>query len=851
VGVCLNYRYGPDADFNGDKTVNFLDLAGFGTAWRTEVGQTDFNSLYDLYPDDVIDMKDLEVFAQYWLWQPPETHREKVNFNAGWKFYKGSISGDTASGSSYDDSSWTGVAVPHNPQITPPNPDPARPTYGGAGDYQYEGVSWYRKHFTLDSYYLTQGRKIFIEFEAANTVADVWINGTKLTTHYGGYLPFTVDITNYANFGATENVIAVKVNNSNDTTIPPGKNDWFNWGGIYRDVWLHVTDKLHVTDAVYAGKVADGGIFVTYPAVSTSQAQVQVKTNVKNEYAVSKTCVVKTYLLDPDNQIVDTNGISTTQSIAADVNYTFTQTATVSDPCLWHPDHPYLYTVSTQVYDGNTLVDSYNTRIGIRSINFTKAGGFTINGETLRFMGVNRMQDYPYLGYAMSNSEQRRDAIRFKEAGFQYVRMAHYPQDPAFMEACDELGLLVMDSIPGFQYWSNTTAFKNNSYQNMRDMIRRDRNHPCVITWELSLNESGFNSSYASQAMSIGHAEYPGTQCFVSGWKYGWVAEPAIYDIFIATPSAGARTYTGSNAPLPLIISEYGEWEFTPTSNADRATWWVGGNGTIGYGEPGMLKQAANHQNGLNLNRGMSNMCGDGLWVGFDYAHYEQGVIDKLRVPKFSYYFFQSQRNPNQIIPGIDSGPMVYIANYWTSTSPSGVKVYSNCQQVKLYINNVLQATRSPDTDSNSLYLLHPPFTFTGLTWASGELKAEGLIGDQVVATHIVKTYGTASSIVVSFDADEIVANGSDIIFVYATVVSSNGAIVQTFGSNSGSDNITFNVTGPATIVSPSVIRAEAGISAALLRSTNRPGQITVTATRTGLSSGNAGINSIMGERDQ
>jgi len=837
-GICLNYRYGPAADFSNDKAVNFQDFAGLAAAWLTDANQPDFNDVYDLYDDNAVDMADLGVFAQDWLWQPQATHREKINFNIGWKFYRGAISGDEANKPDYNDSSWYYVTTPHNPPLDsniPPVPDPARPVWGS---YSYEGVSWYRKHFTIDSFYQEQGRKVFIEFEAANTVTNVWINGAKLTTHYGGYLPFTVDITNYLNFGATENVIAVKVDNTVNNDIPIGKSGWFNWPGIYRDVWMHITDKLHVTDAVDANKVAGGGIFVTYPDVNASQAHVQIKTNVKNEYGAAKNCTVKTYLLDADNQIVDTNVMSDTNSIAAGADCNFTQTATVNNPNLWHPDHPYLYTVSTEVYDGNTLVDTYRTRIGIRKISFTKAGGFKINDTTLRFMGANRMQDYPYVGYAMSNYEQRRDAVQLKEAGFQYVRTAHYPQDPAFLDACDELGLMVMDSIPGFQWDNNhSSTFYSRSYQNMRDMIRRDRNHPCVIVWELSLNETWFTDTYASTAVSIGHAEYPGTQCFVAGLK------DAYYDVYIATPDAGARTYSGTK---PLIVSEYGDYEYSDgSSNVNRATW-VGGNG----GEAAMLQQAWNHQDGLSKNRALSNMCGDGLWVGFDYGPYPQGVIDKLRVPKFSHYFFRSQRDPNLIIPGIDSGPMVYIANYWTSTSPhpNDVNVFSNCDQVKLSIDGNEVETRYPNTNPN---LRHPPFSFSGLTWVAGsELKAEGLIGGEVVATHIVRAPGTASSIVVSFDAGELVADGSDIIFAYATIVDANGTVVPTYG-NSSSQKITFNVTGPAVLVSPSVIRAEAGISTALIRSSTRPGQVTVTATATGLSSGAASITSKMSERVQ
>lgn len=271
--------------------------------------------------------------------------------------------------------------------------------------------------------------------------------------------------------------------------------------------------------------------------------------------------------------------------------------------------------------------------------------------------------------------------------------------------------------------------------------------------------------------------------------------------------------------PLPLIISEHGHWEYInagagKTSDVRR-----------GDGEAPMLIQAANHQQSHNLNRGLSNMCGDGVFCGTDYLAYPSGTMDKFRLPKFSYYFWQSQRDPNLIISGINSGPMVYIANYWTSASPAKVKVFSNCQQVKLYINNVLAAARSPDTDSNSLNLLHPPFTFTGLTWQAGELKAEGYINGQLTATHIVKTPGSAASLNIRFDANEL-ATGGDITFVYVSVLDANGTIAAN-ASNLISLNI---VSGPAVLIGPNQVQAEAGIATFLLRSTTEPGLITVQA---------------------
>ncbi len=825
------------SDFNTDGAVDFLDYSEIAGAWLSESPEPDFNEIYDLDDDNDIDTNDLALFTEDWLlgvkypYLPAPTNREKINFNAGWKFYRGSVPGDTARNTGFNDSSWQQVIMPHNPPKNPPDPDPLRPCWNDPGGYHYEGISWYRKHFTLDNSY--QGKKVSIEFEAINTVADVWVNGTHLTTHYGGYLPFTVDVTDHANFGATENVIAVKADNTDNPDVPIGNAGWFNWGGIYRDVRLHITDKLHVTDAVDANIVAGGGVFVTYPSVSTSQAQVQVKTHVKNEHASTKNCTVSNYIVDANDMVV--GQMSDTNDIAAGFDFTFTQSTKVYQPSLWHPNHPHLYTVYSEVYDGNTCVDSYETRVGIRSIDFTQAEGFKINGKRLMFIGANRMQDYPYLGYAVGNYGQRRDALKLKGGGFQFIRTSQYPQDPAFLDACDELGLTVLAPIPGFQYIGGE-AFKNHSYQDMRDLIRRDRNRPCVIAWELSLNETWWtDANYTPMAMSIGHAEYPGDQCFVAGWKdIGVWGGPALYDIALrnADHDPNAWYYTG---PLPLIINEYGHWRYRnnpPGQTSDVHTI---------DAEKAMHGPASNHQHSLHNNRGVSFLSGDALWCGIDLACYASGVLDSFRLPKFSYYFYQSQRDPNLIMPGIDSGPMVFIANYWTAASPNDVKVYSNCEQVKLYINDVLQDSRSPDTGTNTANLLHPPFTFTGLTWEAGELKAEGYIDGQLAATHIVNTPSAANSLEISFDTSvgNPTANGEDIIFVFVSVVDSNGIVVP-----DTSNEVTLGLSGPAAFAGPNQFEAEAGIASFLVKTTTIAGEITVTATATALTGDTAYITS-------
>jgi len=725
---------------------------------------------------------------------------------------------DAASAASYDDSSWDSIILPYEPINNR--------AYTSWPADTYEGICWYRKQFTLDNSY--QGKKLFIEFESANVTTDVWVNSTHLTTHYGGFLPFIIDITDYVYYDGTDNVIAAKVNSFDQPDVPSQPLH----GGINGDVWLDVTDPLHVTNAVYADKVAGGGIFVTYPSVSDTQAEVQVKTHVINENATSKDCRLETYIVDSNDMVVAE--MQSSQTIAVGGDYTFTQSTTVTNPSLWHPDHPHLYTVHTHVLDGSGPVDNYETRIGIRSISFTKAEGFKINGQPFRFRGANSNPAYPYIGCAVGNQACYRDLLQLKQGGFNYLRSSPEarPGDPSYLDACDELGLLRLDPIYDND-WQNTTLFKNRCYQMMRDLIRRDRNHPSVIAWELSLNEKWWDApEFSPTAMSIGHEEYPGNQCYVAAWKDSgrWGTEPVEFDIFIATPTAGAREYDG---PLPLIISEHGHWEYVDNPGETDS------DVRRGQGEIHMLNQAWNHQESHHLNLGLSNMCGDGVFCATDYLGYPSGTIDKFRIPKFSYYFWQSQRDPNIVLAGIDSGPMVYIANYWTASSPTDVKVFSNCEQVKLYINDVLQDTRTPDTSYPTANLLHPPFTFASLTWQPGELKAEGLINGQVVATHIVRTPGSADSLCVEFNVTNVCANGSEILLAYASIVDSSGTLVP-----DASNEVTFSVAGQASLVSPAMVEAEAGIATALIRVSDQPGLITVTAAASGLTSDDVSITS-------
>ena len=305
------------------------------------------------------------------------------------------------------------------------------------------------------------------------------------------------------------------------------------------------------------------------------------------------------------------------------------------------------------------LSDVESHRIGIRRIAIDEEG-FAINGERLFLRGANRHQEHPYIGYALPDAAQYRDARRIKEAGFDYVRLSHYPHSPAFMDACDELGLVVMDCIPGWQYFNPDPAFVELQYRNCRELIRRDRNHPCVVLWEVSLNESAMPPEFVARAHAIAHEEYPGDQCFTAGWTAG-------YDVFLqARQHGGCR----DGRHRPCVVSEYGDWEYyamnagldqtawtdlTPAESNSRQLRW--------QGERALLQQATNFQEAHNDNLGTIAFA-DGLWVMYDYNRgyapdvESSGCMDLFRLPKFSYHFFRSQRPPATRAGGLHRQPL-------------------------------------------------------------------------------------------------------------------------------------------------------------------------------------------------
>ncbi|MBN1760528.1 MAG: DUF4982 domain-containing protein [Chitinispirillaceae bacterium] len=752
-----------------------------------------------------------------------------VRFSDAWKYRNGDVSG--AEATNFNDASWTTVYLPHPMSLVTP---------GGSCP---SGYCWYRKTFTAAAY---QGKKVVIEFQGGMQTVEVYVNGTLATKHLGGYDPFAIDITSKLSF-TSSNVIAVRLNNNYSTDFPPGRSspDFRYWGGLYRDVYLHISDPLHITHPLVANIAGGGGVFVTYPSVNNSSATVQVKTHVANQGGSAQSCVLTTTIVDAAGATVVTNS-TPAANIATGASNTFTQNFTVSTPHLWGPSSPYLYKVKSQIYsDGSTLKDTCTTSIGIRTISFSKSNGFRINGERMILRGGNRHQDYPYVGNAAPARLQHADALRLKEYGFNFVRMSHYFQSPAFVAGCDKVGLMSMMSMPGWQYKSTSTSFVNNSIAALRAAIRYHRNNPSIIIWETAHNESSDPVDYSNKAAAAAAEEYPGNQMYTEGEPTmscsGNYGSSYGYQVIASSSQHNGRGCIDGTSK-PMVFNEYGDWDFN--SGGDRCS---------RNSEAKMTKLARNHYWSLNANRAKTALQGDAVWTAIDYqsgSMIRSGAIDWARLPKFSAFFYQSQRDPSVIIPGVNSGPMVYIMNWWTSSSPTRVRVFSNCDQVKLSLNGTVVATQSPDAAvaDSSAHLEHRYYTFN-TQFASGTLLAEGLMGGEVKASHSVSTPGAASKVSVFIDTVNLPvlrADGSDMAFVYGSVVDAKGTLLQTT-----TNSVTFTVSGPATLVTTTegtsvTVAAEAGVATALLRMGTTAGPITVTASASGLSNGTATVTSVV-----
>jgi beta-galactosidase len=475
--------------------------------------------------------------------------RRVTRLDDGWRFFRADLAG--AERPDLDEGSWEPATLPHAARIENLVPTP-----------QWQGVCWYRRRLRLEAD--PAGRAVQLRFEGAMNVADIWLDGERIGGHMGGYLPFVLDLGDRVQPGR-DHLLAVRLDNRDNPITGPkplAELDFNMYHGLYRPVYLIRKDRLHITDPILADRPASGGVFVTYPRIARDSATVRVQTHVRNEHAGPRGFRVRVTLREPGGAMVGT-ATSAAITLGPDADTEVSLELDVRAPRLWSPAAPSLYRLESEVLVGDQPTDAETLRIGLRRIAITR-DGFSINGEKVFLRGTNRHQEHPYIGYALSDAAQYRDARRIKETGFDYVRLSHYPHSPAFMDACDELGLVVMNCIPGWQYFNSDPAFAALQYQNCRDLVRRDRNRPCVVLWEVSLNESPMPPEFVARTHAIAHQEYPGDQCFTAGWMPG-------YDVRLdARQHGGCR----QEKEQPCVVSEYGDWEYyAMNAGLDQGAW--------------------------------------------------------------------------------------------------------------------------------------------------------------------------------------------------------------------------------------------------------------------------------------
>ena len=712
---------------------------------------------------------------------------------------------------------WEKINLPHTPFVEPL-----------VVLHQWQGICYYRKILNVSKKEID--KQLWLEFEGAMHLADVWVNGQHLIQHSGGYTPFVVDVTGmlHADRG---NEILVRLDNRNNPLIPPGKPletlDFCYYRGLYRDVNLIVKHPVHITHPIMANEVAGGGIFVTYPYVSKQEAEIKVKTQVSNKVGTQRHLTIRHTLYEWSKKKGRGKKVALVESplvLAAGTTQHHTQQFTVNNPKLWYPDSPALYVLRTEVMDGRKVTDCEDTRIGIRRIEMTREKGFVINDKPLKLEGSNRHQEYPYVGNAISDQAQYRDMYQIRDNGFNTVRLGHYPQDPSVLEACDELGLLVIEPIPGWQFFNKAQGFVDHTYKDIRDLIRRDRNHPSVIMWETTLNESWPPKSWKDQAVRIAHEEFPGDQCYTSGDTYG-------YDGFDVCYNDWKEGYNRPNTTSkPGFIREYYDYEFGGHYSTTRVT--------RGDGDYALMQNAWNAQWSHNRYRAYYPWTiGEAVWSMYDYNRgccdniCYSGLADLFRLPKFGLLYFRTQMKEGTFTP---AGPMTYevfINSHWLEGSSDTLQVYGNVDEVKLQLNGRVIARQYPDDKpSTSEYVSRPdggnaenidfpPFTFFNVNWERGELKAIGYKDGKAVAEHVVRTPGAVEAMDITYFESGVSASCRDLLIVYVNLKDLQGT--GCFGENNR--EVKLEVLQGGELRGPATIKAEAGVASFLVATTDSP----------------------------
>jgi beta-galactosidase len=711
------------------------------------------------------------------------------SMNRNWRFSRLAV--PEARTKDFDDSRFERVVIPHTNTRLP---------WHSFDDKDYEFVSVYRRHFKLPLG--TRGRRVFVDFEGVMTASTVWLNGIRLGEYKGGYTPFSFELTPYLDFDS-DNVLAVEVDSTERADIPPFGHqiDYLTFGGIYREVALRIVPPTFIDN-----------IFAKPKDVLTLYPRLEIDCFLEHLEPSRETLSLEVTLRDGDRVLATGSQRVPPAASASDPAPHTVRLEKLGPVVLWDLARPKLYSVYVRLLNGSRLVDEDSCTIGFREARFTE-NGFELNGKVVKLRGLDRHQTFPFAGQAMPGRVQRRDAqILRNNFKCNIVRTSHYPQSRHFLDACDELGLLVLEEIPGWQHIGDA-AWKDLSVDNVRRMIRRDWNHPSIILWGVRINESRDDHDFYTRTNALAHQLDPTRQ---TGGIRNFEQSELLEDVF--TINDFGFPLRAPNHPLYLNTEFVGHTYPTKTiDNTERLT-------------EHTMRHARIH-NQLASNPQYAGGLG---WCAFDYnTHFDfgsgdricyHGVADIFREPKPAAGFYKSQCDPDEEI-------VLEPAFRWARGDESigftkGV-VCSNCDHLKFYVDNKLIAELDPDR-SEFGNLRHPPFVLHLQPFrnAWGDLRIEGYIqGKQL----IVKRYsgkGIDQQFSVLPDDTDLVADGADTTRVVLRVADEFGAI-RSFAN----DAIQLDVEGPAEIIGDNPFALVGGTGAVWLRAKEQAGRVRLTAS--------------------
>ncbi|WP_343329650.1 beta-galactosidase GalB [Polaribacter staleyi] len=786
-----------------------------------------------------------------------ELNAQDLNFNDSWLFYNDVAQG--AENSNFDDSSWRKLDLPHDWAIEGPFDVKYNARSGGL---PFHGTGWYRKHFVMPKN--TKGKKVRIDFEGAMYDAHVWVNGKFVGNRPYGYIGFEFDISDALKYDGSQNVISVRLEPKDLSSR------WYPGAGIYRSVWLKIDNPVHVEQ---------WGAYITTPTISEKLGVVQNETTIENNSSKDVKVSVKQEYFSPNGELAASiDDEIVVKANSKEVSGTWVN---VNNPKIWDTENPHLYKAVTTVYQNGKVIDTYNSTFGFRSISFTTEG-FFLNGKKVRFNGVCLHHDNGALGSAVYRRADERKLQIMKEMGVNAIRTSHNPPSREFLELCDELGLLVLDEA--FDVWKEEKVengynvfFEEWAERDIKDMVKRDRNHPSIIMWstgneihEQHDKKNGWKVAkmlheYCKAidptrptTLGMNNFEAPykmnfAAQSDIAGVNYKPTKYQYIHETYPQLALYGSETssITSSRGIYHLPMEKYTTHESLHVTSYD----------IIGppWAYPPDVEFYYQEQN--------PNIMGEFMWTGFDYlgeptpyggkdnstngywnGHWPShssyfGAVDLAGFPKDRFFLYQSHWTTK---------PMIHLLPHWNWKGMEGKNIpvycYTNLDAAELFVNGKSMGKKVKGKDLTELIVKFSRFegdSFQSkyrLSWdvpyEAGNIKVVGYKDGKQVLVEQINTAGKPYQVKLSVDRSEIQADGSDLAYVTVRIEDKNGNLCP------NADNLVkFSVKGAGELIAVDngnqislesfqapQRKAFSGMCLAILKSSKNAGKIELTA---------------------